>query len=140
MVPVVNINYLAVLVAAVAAHILGFLWYGPLFGKQWMAMMGMDKKKMQEAKKKGMGAQTWIVMIVGTLLTSFVLAHFVKYLNAETIADALELAFWTWLRFFGAVMLGTVIWEGRPWKLYFLNTAYWLVNLCIMASILTLWS
>ncbi|HLD39833.1 MAG TPA: DUF1761 family protein, partial [Candidatus Nanoarchaeia archaeon] len=33
-------NYLAVLVAAIAAYVVGFLWYGPVFGKKWMALMG----------------------------------------------------------------------------------------------------
>ena len=35
MAPPVEINYLAVLVAAIASMALGFLWYGPLFGNQW---------------------------------------------------------------------------------------------------------
>lgn len=31
---------LAVVLAAVVSMIVGWLWYGPLFGKQWMALMG----------------------------------------------------------------------------------------------------
>ena len=60
MVPAVSINYLAVLVAAIASIVLGFVWYGPLFGKTWTQLMGFDKKKMDDMKKKGMGAKTWI--------------------------------------------------------------------------------
>lgn len=39
-----SINYLAVLIAAVASMIIGFLGYGPLFGKAWMRLMNFDKK------------------------------------------------------------------------------------------------
>ncbi|MBI3341870.1 DUF1761 domain-containing protein, partial [Candidatus Curtissbacteria bacterium] len=35
-----QINYMAVVAAAVVNMVLGFLWYGPLFGKPWMKMMG----------------------------------------------------------------------------------------------------
>ena len=134
------INYLAVLVAAVASVVLGFLWYGPLFGKTWAQLMGFDKKKMAEAKKKGMPKQTWILMILGTLVTSYVLAHFVDYLDATNLAGALQAGFWLWLGFIVPVQLGMVLWEGKPWKLYILNVAYYLVNLSIMATILALWA
>ena len=133
------INYLAVLAAAAASIVLGFLWYGPLFGKQWIALMNFDKKKMEEAKKKGMPKQTWVLMILGTLVTSYVLAHFVDYLDAVNISGALTAAFWIWLGFVATVILGGVLWEGKPWKLYFLNAAYYLVNLAVMASILAVW-
>ena len=133
------INYLAVLAAAFASIVLGFLWYGPLFGKQWISLMKFDKKKMEEAKKKGMGAKTWVLMIAGTLVTSYVLAHFVDYLDATNVAGALQAGFWIWLGFFAPVMLGMVLWEGKPWNLYFLIVAYHLVNLLVMASILALW-
>jgi hypothetical protein len=132
------INYLAVLVAAIASIVLGFLWYGPLFGKQWIKLMNFDKKKMKEAKNKSMG-KTYVVMTIGTLITSYVLAHFVDYLDASNIAGALQAAFWIWLGFVATVMLSTVLWEGKSWKLYSLNSAYWLVNLAVMASILTIW-
>ena len=133
------INYMAVLAAAVASIVLGFVWYGPLFGKTWAQLMGFDKKKMAEAKKKGMPKQTWILMILGTLVTSYVLAHFVDYLDATNLAGALQAGFWLWLGFIVPVQLGMVLWEGKPWKLYILNVAYYLVNLSVMASILALW-
>ena len=139
MIAAVSVNYWAILVAAVVSHVLGFLWFGPLFGKQWAALMGFNKKKMQEAKKKGMPPQTWILMVVGTLLTSYVLAHFVKYLNAVNVVDAMKLGFWLWIGFFAPVMLGMILWEGKPWKLYFIVVTYWLVNLLATASILASW-
>ena len=135
----VDINYLAVLAAAIAAIVLGFLWYGPLFGKQWIKLMNFDKKKRSEMKNKGMG-KTYVIMVVGTLVTSYVLAHFVDYLDATNVAGALTAAFWIWLGFVATVILGGVLWEGKPWKLYFLNAAYYLVNLAVMASILAVWA
>ena len=132
------INFVAVVAAAVASIVLGFLWYGPLFGKQWIALMNFDKKKMSEMKNKGMG-KTYAIMIIGTLVTSYVLAHFVDYLDATTVAGALTAAFWIWLGFVATVILGGVLWEGKPWKLYFLNAAYYLVNLAVMAVILAVW-
>ncbi len=35
-----GLNWTAVLVSAVLLEVLGYLWYGPLFGKPWAAAMG----------------------------------------------------------------------------------------------------
>ena len=138
----VSVNYWAVLAAAVASIVLGFIWYGPLFGRQWLRLSGFsDKqmKKMKENSQKGM-IKTYTVMVIGTLVTSFVLAHFVDYLQALTVGEALSLGFWLWLGFLATSQIGSVLWEQKPVKLYLLNTLYNLVNLCVMAVILTVWA
>lgn len=35
---------------------------------------------------------------------------------------------------------GVVLWEGKSWKLWFLNNAYHLVVLTVMGVILALWA
>ena len=40
MLPAMDINYLAVLACAIVAMPVGFLWFGPLFGKAWARHMG----------------------------------------------------------------------------------------------------
>ena len=43
-----TVNVFAVLVAALAGFVIGGSWYGPLFGKPWMAASGMTKEKGAE--------------------------------------------------------------------------------------------
>ena len=39
----IEINYLAVILATIAAVVVGFVWYSPaLFGNQWAKLRGMD--------------------------------------------------------------------------------------------------
>jgi hypothetical protein len=40
------INWLAVLLAAVAHQAIGFLWYGPLFGRLWMERRGLSREQV----------------------------------------------------------------------------------------------
>ena len=35
-----DLNYLAILVAGISNMVIGFLWYGPIFGKMWMGLIG----------------------------------------------------------------------------------------------------
>jgi ABC-type transporter Mla maintaining outer membrane lipid asymmetry permease subunit MlaE len=140
--PEITINYWAVLVAAAANIVVGTLWYGPLFGKAWKRMMGFTDEAMRQMKMTVKGA--YLGGIVTALLIAYVLAHdaFVwgSFFGAEaTFGFALSLAFWVWLGYVVTTQAGSVLWEGRPWKLFFLNAAQSLVSLIVMASILTFW-
>jgi hypothetical protein len=135
-----EINYLIVAVAAVANMVLGMIWYSQqLFGKQWMHLMGISREQMQEGKKKGMG-RSYAVALISSLVMAYVLAMFINLLGVVDASGAWKLAFWIWLGFLATTMLGSVLWERRPIKLYVINTVYYLVSLGIMGSILVWWS
>ncbi|HLD02949.1 MAG TPA: DUF1761 domain-containing protein [Candidatus Nanoarchaeia archaeon] len=134
----VVINYWAVLVATIAAQVIGFLWYGPLFGKLWIKLSGFTDLDMAKAREKGM-AKSYILNFIASLVTAYVLAHFVDYVGAASFGTALQLAFWLWLGFIVPVMLGIVIWEGKPARLYILNIVHYLISLVVMSVILALW-
>ena len=138
MLPQINIDYLAVLVAPIPSMVVGFLWYGPLFGKMWMKLTNLDNKKMQAAKKKGIG-KTYALAFLTSLIMSYVLAHFVDYVDAKTIADGIVLGFWVWIGFLATTQIGSVFWENKPVKLYLINTLHYLVTLVVMAAILAVW-
>ena len=138
-VPDVVINYWAVLLSAFAAMIIGSLWYSPmLFGGIWMKLSGIKMKNARKAKKKGMG-KAYFLAFIGALIMACVLAHFLKYVGATGIGDALQLASWIWLGFIAPIQLGIVLWEGKPVKLYLINTLYYLVVFIVMSIVLVLW-
>jgi len=138
----VLINYLAIVVAAIASMIIGFIWYGPLFGKTWMQLSGITQEKIDAAKAKGM-TKTYIIAFVGSLVMSNVLAHSLVFAAAfykvSGMPAGLMSGFWNWLGFVATVTLGAVLWEGKPWKLWVLTNGYYLVSLLVMGVILALW-
>src|SRR5258708_25337302 len=70
--PDIHPNYWAILVAVAATMVLGFLWYGPIFGKAWMKEMGIPAGSKPDPKVMRRGL---ILMLIGSFLTAFVLAH-----------------------------------------------------------------
>ena len=126
------VNYLAILVAAIVTNIIGFLWYGPLFGKQWMKLSGIS---MPKGKKPSM-AKPMVINFVASLVTAYVLSLFVV---GGTISSAIATGFLIWLGFFAAIMLGSVLWEMKPFSLYLLNVVHWLIALEVMAIVLAAW-
>ncbi|MEM9177415.1 MAG: DUF1761 domain-containing protein [Myxococcota bacterium] len=41
-----SLNWLAVIAAAFAAFVLGWLWFGPLFGRRWQAEIGLTEEQI----------------------------------------------------------------------------------------------
>ena len=133
------INYGAVVGSAVAAFIVGWLWYGPLFGKAWMGMMGYTKEGMKTMKGQVSMGTGMMLAFLGSLVMSYILARFIAVWHVADATGALKLAFQIWLGFIATVTLGTVLWENRTPKLYFFNAIYQLVNLYVIALVLVLW-
>ena len=136
-----QINYVAVIVAIVANFILGFIWYTPLFGKAWARELKMDTNVKPTG---GQMAKGLITTLIGNFLLVYVFAHnieawtFVPNMNEMSAAGTiLNSAIFTWLGFFVPVDLNTVMWEGKSWKFFFINTVYHLLTLLVAATILT---
>lgn len=138
MAPPVDINYMAVLAAAIAAMAIGFLWYGPLFGNEWKKLMGITGKSVKEMRMTPI--QAMIGGFASMLIMAYILAHFVDYTQAVTFLDGAIAGIWIWLGFIATVQLGSVLWEGKPVKLYIINTLHYLVGLIAMGGILAVWA
>jgi hypothetical protein len=138
----VPVNYLAVLAATVLSMIIGSLWFGPLFGKTWMKLMDFKKSDMNGISNTQM-AKLYGIQLVGSLFMAFVLSHALifasTYLGESGISAGLQTGFWNWLGFVAPVTVGSVLWEGKSWKLWFFNNSYYLVTLCSMGILLSLW-
>lgn len=139
----VEVNYLALILAAVAQMVLGFLWYGPLFGKEWSKLRGFnfDKLSKEEQKKMQQQMMPWYgVTFVVSLVTAYVLAH-VMFLSQNFFAytplmTGLTTAFFMWLGFMMPVRLYNEIFGGNNWKLFGIDTGYSLASLLAMGAVL----
>jgi len=135
----VDVNQFAVLVAAIVGMGIGALWYSPLlFGEAWMKLSGKTKADMKKAKKAM--TKTYLSGFAGMLVTSFVLAAFLNSLGASRAVEGAFVGFWLWLGFVATVMLGMILWENKPVKLYLINAVHYLVVLVVIGTILAVWS
>ena len=139
MVPIANVNFIAVLVAAIVMMVLGFVWYSQFaFGKMWMGEAGTNAKSMAD-KKKMKQNMTFGIMFIATLVMAYVLAHIVSYTQAKTVLEGAQAGFWVWLGFVAPTMLSAVLFSGKSVKLYIIDTAHVLVGLLVMGAILAVW-
>ena len=134
----VGVNYLAVLIVALVNFFIGFMWYGPIFGKVWVKAMKFTPSDVKKGKEKGMAGPMFIVLIT-SLVTTFILATFVGLAGANSFLNGAFVGILVWLGFFLTTSIGSMLWEGKNTHLFYLNTAYDLVRFIIMAGILAVW-
>jgi uncharacterized membrane protein len=141
----IPINYLAVLAAAISNMAIGFLWFGPLFGNAWTSAMGWTESEMAAGREKMKkdGWKTYALQALGALVMAYVVAHYFVFASTYTqtfgIVGGLMVGFWSWLGFVAPISLGVVLWDGKPWKLFFVQAGYYLAALLAMGVIIALW-
>jgi hypothetical protein len=48
--------------------------------------------------------------------------------------------FFNWIGFIAPVTVADIVYNKRPWMLWILNNAYWLISLIVMGIILAVWT
>jgi len=129
-----NLNWLAILVAAVSAFILGGLWYSPLmFVKRWMKETGITE---EDTKNTNM-LKVFGLSFIPSLLASFFLAMFIgAKAGAGFGAMAGFMAGLGWVFTFMGI---SYLFEGRTLAHFLINSVYSIVSLTIMGLIIGLW-
>ena len=129
-----NLNWLAILVAAVSAFILGGLWYSPLmFVKRWMKETGIT----QESAKKNNMLKVFGLSFILSLTASFFLAMFIGAgAGAGFGALAGFMAGIGWVfTYMGIIYL----FESRTLAHFLINAMYSVASLTIMGFIIGIW-
>jgi Protein of unknown function (DUF1761) len=131
-----DINLFAVLGAAVAAMVVGWLWFGLAFRTSWTRLAGL---KDRPAAKE---AIIYPIAFVVNLLGAFVLAYISTTASIANQTGLLEAALYSavfvWLAFSAGRALITTVFENRSAKLFLINTGHDLAVILVMALVIGL--
>lgn len=130
----VAVNYLAVCASAVAAFIIGFIWYGALFRKLWSEGHGFTQEQSAALQKSAPVAAA--VSFIGYLVTAYILALLFNYMNIADMRTALWVTFLIWLGFPAMIGLMNSLYTGRSLVVYLIDVLYQLTYLLLTAVFL----
>jgi hypothetical protein len=137
---IITLSIGRILISMVISVVLGFIWYGPLFGKAWVKLSGIKVPKKKPCFKDMLPAI--IISLVGALFLSLCLTFSIAYasfiMGRSGVIMGIQAAFWNWLGFMVPLQLAFVAWEGKPWKLFGIHAGYWLAFILLSGIILTI--
>ena len=133
------LNWIAVIVAAVAYFALGALWYSKLlFATKWIAYLKLDVNDPNA--KKGMG-----IMFGGSLVLMFIQCLAIAILVGRLglvghgWMSGLKLGALTGCCFCAATIGVNYFYEKKPLGLFFINAGYAIVGNIIAGIIICVW-
>jgi hypothetical protein len=136
--PPFTVNYLAVVVAGVAAFMLGALWYSPaLFARQWVAAQGHTPEKLAAMRQQM--TKTYAISFVCFLVTAWVMAVLISRVGVTGALGGMKLGGITWLGFAATIGLTSNLYSGKPLTAFLIDAGYQLVYLIVMGVILAVW-
>jgi surface polysaccharide O-acyltransferase-like enzyme len=116
--------------------VLGAVWYGVLFSKQWVALEHMTTEQMQGASP----VVLYSVAFLLELLIAYSLAQLCIWRNANTPGRGASVGVLVWIGFIGPIAAMTYMFEMRPKALFAINEFYPLAGLVLMGAIIGGWT
>ncbi|KAB2808041.1 DUF1761 domain-containing protein [Phaeocystidibacter luteus] len=127
-----EINWIAVIVAALSTFVLGFIWYNPkVFGTMWQKAAGLSDEQMKDMS--GMG-KIFGVSFILALAMAIMTTYFVH--GTDDIAVAARMGLYLGLGIILPAMGTTAMYERRGFAYIFVNGAYWIIGIIIISMIL----
>ena len=134
-----DLNWLAVVVAALAYFAIGALWYSPvLFGNIWMAAAGTATPE----DGSGPGPVVYVVPLVGSALAALALGMIAQASGTDTVGEGIVLGLVAGVGFAVAIAAVTATFESskpKPMTWGTINAGYHLVGIIAASVIIAIW-
>jgi len=128
-----DVNWLAVLAAALSAFLLGGLWYSPaLFGKSWQRAAGLSDEQLKAGNPGKVFGGSFVLALVAA-------ATFAMFLGKLPVGTATAYGLCAGLTWVAASFGINYLFERRPFGLFLVNGGYHTLQFTLYGLILGLW-
>ena len=128
-----GLNFLAILIAALAAFAWGALYYTSL-SKQWLAAVGLSKEQIQTARSP----MPFVISFVALLIMAWVLAGTLSHLGPGqvTLKNGIISGLFLWLGFIATTVFVNNAYPGRKYSLSLIDSIHWLGVAVIQGAVI----
>ena len=131
-----HINWLAVLVAAIAFFALGAIWYSFLFRDSWIRLTGV---KMNDPNAKTGIAGIMVTSFLMILICTIGIALFLSKIGPSSWMSGAKVGLIAGVCFCATAISNSYLYEKRPLGLHLINSGYNVVGCIIAGIILAVW-
>jgi len=129
-------NYWAIIVSALAAFALSFVWYSA-FAEQMLRLHPLSPGTPAAMMRPP--AWKMLVEVTRNLILASVLARLVGGLRVSNWTRAVGLAVLLWIGFPFVLWTGAIMWENVPLELAAIHAGDWLLKLLLITVIVGVW-
>lgn len=157
-----EINFIALLVAAIVSLVVGFIWYNPkVFGTIWMKENNLTQEELRTGNMLKIFGLTYVFSVMITMTLMSLTIHqsgAIGMVGGPPLIDQAKPSFQAFMAdygmayrtfkhgalhgfmsglFFAFPIIGiNGLFERKSWKYIFIHAGYWLVTLTLMGGII----
>ncbi len=134
-----DVNWLAIIVAAVVYFLLGALWYSPVFlGNAWMRASGIE----QADTEGGPGPAIYLAPFIGYLISAIATGMLAEATDSTTVGDGIVLGLVVGLGYSAVITGVTAVFSPKmpsaaTW--FAITASYNLLGLLIVGVLVSVW-
>lgn len=132
----VSVSWLGIFLATLAAMIIGSIWYGPLFGKKWMKLVGLKKKDVEKGSLWPMVAMAGLALAQAVILAHFIAYAAKFYFDFDSWVIGGLTGLWAFAGFIAPVLISNTMFSKGSTELLKLNLGNQFVTLLAIGVIL----
>jgi Protein of unknown function (DUF1761) len=130
-----EVNYVAVLVAALASFLVGAVWYSPvLFANSWMAENGKTMASVKGASPPM--AQLYATAFVTALIAALAMAGLLVTMQHHGLETGIKRGFAAGVCWVAMCFGSSYAFEGKSLRHWAINAGYYVVQFTVMGAIL----
>ena len=126
-----DINWIAMVVAALAGFMVGGIWYGPLFLKVWQREAGITQEQMGKRNPAIVFGGAFLL----NLFASFILGHVLATYGHPELGVSIMVAGGVALGFIATAIGVNYLFASKSLKLFAIDAGYWVVTYSVMGAI-----
>lgn len=160
-----EMNFYAVLVAALTTLVVGSIWYSPvLFGNAWMKETGLTEEELKKGSMLKIFGLTFVFSVMFAMILQVLCVHQfgpLGMIGGQDFIDSAKPSYAAFMADYGTVfrtfkhgalhgfMSGLFLafpmiainglFERKSWKYIFIHAGYWTVSMTIMGAIVCGW-
>ena len=127
-----SINWIGVAAATIAAFVLGYIWFTPLFGRPWLRELG--KTEVQLSGQGPALAPILAMEFVATIITATVLAIIIERFGSG-VTTGLTVGLLCAAGLVATAKLADVLFAHTSSKRYWIEAGYQLASYALMGAI-----
>src|SRR3972149_4264711 len=129
-----NVNWIAVLVSAVASMVVGFIWFSPpLFQKAYLAEIG----KTAEAAA-AIPPTNYLISFILAIVEAVILSSLIGAMANPGVGAGLAAGFMGWLGFVATTSGANTLFGDNKFRLWYVQNGNHLLTLLVMRAIIGL--
>ena len=122
-----DVNWIAIILAALAGFVVGGIWYGPVMGKKWMGAVGLTEEQIKQGNMGLIYGGAFLFSLVASWTLAHTFASFASYGAELSVLAKVMTAFGAALGFIVPAIGTNYLFSQKGKSLFFIDASYWLL-------------